>query len=97
MKLVSFSLSTQCSLPSTAKLASTHLDNFSFHKHQKNSPPAIASEDSLRKLSLTSKIKKDQKLAVGRQFSDADLASAVAVASAAAGKSLHTQTHIYIM
>ena len=42
MKLVSFSLSTQCSLPSTAKLASTHLDNIGFHKHQKNSPPAIA-------------------------------------------------------
>jgi len=61
-----------------------------------NSPPAIASENNLRKLSLTSKVKKDQKLAVGRQFSDADLASAVAVASAAAGKSLYTQTHIHI-
>ena len=61
-----------------------------------NSPPAIASENSLRKLSLTAKVKKDQKLAVGRQFSDADLASAVAVASAAAGKSLYTQTHIHI-
>ena len=58
-----------------------------------NSPPAMASENNLRKLSLTSKVKKDQKLAVGRQFSDADLASAVAVASAAAGKSLHTNIY----
>ena len=52
MKLVSFSLSTQCSLPSTAKLASTHLDNIGFHKHQKNSPPAIANIRQLLRPSI---------------------------------------------
>ena len=61
-----------------------------------NSPPAIASDNSLRKFSLTTKINKDQKLAVGRQFSDADLASAVAVASAAAGKNVYIYVCVYM-
>ena len=42
MKLVSFSLSTQCSLPSTAKLASTHLDDIDFHKHKKKLPTSYS-------------------------------------------------------